>query len=85
MLLSVATLVATLALTKTPCERHVDGPQFVRFVLCTATMALAIPLRRQWAEVKAALTPAIVRGGSATPRVRWWPRATGARGAHPTN
>lgn len=60
VLLSVATLVATLALTKTPYERYFDGAQFVHFLLGTATVALAIPLRRQWTEVKAALTPAVV-------------------------
>lgn len=60
VLLSVATLVATLALTKTPYERYFDGAQFVHFLLGTATVALAIPLRRQWAEVKAAMTPAVV-------------------------
>jgi predicted murein hydrolase (TIGR00659 family) len=60
VLLSVVTLVATLALTKTPYERYFDGAQFVHFLLGTATVALAIPLRRQWAEVKAALTPAVV-------------------------
>lgn len=60
VLLSVATLVATLSLTKTPYERYFDGAQFVHFLLGTATVALAIPLRRQWAEVKAAMTPAVV-------------------------
>lgn len=60
VLLSVATLVALLALTKTPYERYFDGAQFVHFLLGTATVALAIPLRRQWAEVKAALLPATV-------------------------
>lgn len=60
VLLSVATLVGTLALTKTPYERYFDGAQFVHFLLGTATVALAIPLRRQWTEVKAALTPAVV-------------------------
>jgi predicted murein hydrolase (TIGR00659 family) len=60
VLLSVATLVTALALTKTPYETYFDGAQFVHFLLGTATVALAIPLRRQWAEVKAAVLPATV-------------------------
>lgn len=60
VLLSVAALVAILVGTRTPYERYFDGAQFVHFLLGTATVALAVPLRRQWAEVKAALRPAIV-------------------------
>jgi predicted murein hydrolase (TIGR00659 family) len=60
VLLSVAVLVAVLAATGTPYERYFDGAQFVHFLLGTATVALAIPLRRQWAEVKAALPPALL-------------------------
>jgi predicted murein hydrolase (TIGR00659 family) len=60
VLLSVATLVLLLAATGTPYDRYFDGAQFVHFLLGTATVALAIPLRRQWAEVKAALPPALL-------------------------
>lgn len=60
VLLSVATLVGVLVLTGTPYETYFDGAQFVHFLLGTATVALAIPLRRQWAQVKAALMPATV-------------------------
>jgi predicted murein hydrolase (TIGR00659 family) len=60
VLLSVATLVALLSATGTPYPVYFDGAQFVHFLLGTATVALAIPLRRQWAEVKAALMPATV-------------------------
>lgn len=60
VLLSVAGLVAVLAGTGTPYPTYFDGAQFVHFLLGTATVALAIPLRRQWAEVKAVLTPALV-------------------------
>lgn len=59
VLVSVAALVTVLTLTGTPYERYFDGAQFVHFLLGTATVALAIPLRRQWAEVKAALPPAL--------------------------
>ncbi len=60
VLLSVAALVAILVGTRTPYERYFDGAQFVHFLLGTATVALAVPLRRQWAEVKATLRPALV-------------------------
>lgn len=60
VLTSVAVLVGVLALTRTPYPVYFDGAQFVHFLLGTATVALAIPLRRQWAEVKATLTPALV-------------------------
>jgi predicted murein hydrolase (TIGR00659 family) len=60
VLSSVAVLVAVLTLTGTPYPVYFDGAQFVHFLLGTATVALAIPLRRQWAEVKATLTPALV-------------------------
>lgn len=60
VLSSVAVLVAVLTLTGTPYPVYFDGAQFVHFLLGTATVALAVPLRRQWAEVKATLTPALV-------------------------
>lgn len=56
--LAVATLVAVLAATGTPYATYFDGAQFVHFLLGTATVALAIPLRRQWNEVRATLAPA---------------------------
>jgi predicted murein hydrolase (TIGR00659 family) len=60
VLVSVAALVALLVATGTPYPTYFDGAQFVHFLLGTATVALAIPLRRQWAEVKAVLTPALL-------------------------
>lgn len=60
VLTSVAVLVGVLTLTGTPYPVYFDGAQFVHFLLGTATVALAIPLRRQWAEVKAVLTPALL-------------------------
>lgn len=60
VLLSVAVLVTVLVLTGTPYERYFDGAQFVHFLLGTATVALAVPLRRQWPQVRAALTPALL-------------------------
>jgi predicted murein hydrolase (TIGR00659 family) len=58
VLLSVAVLVAVLAVTRTPYATYFDGAQFVHFLLGTATVALAVPLRRQWPEVRAVLAPA---------------------------
>jgi predicted murein hydrolase (TIGR00659 family) len=55
--LSVAALVALLATTGTPYGTYFDGAQFVHFLLGTATVAIAIPLRRQWNEVRAAIGP----------------------------
>jgi len=58
VLLSVAALVAVLAATGTPYATYFDGAQFVHFLLGTATVALAVPLRRQWSQVRAVLAPA---------------------------
>jgi len=78
--LSVAALVAVLAASGTPYATYFDGAQFVHFLLGTATVALAIPLRRQWNEVRASLAPAaltlivgnIVGALSAMAVVRLW-------------
>jgi putative effector of murein hydrolase len=58
VMLSVAALVALLSATGTPYRAYFDGAQFVHFLLGTATVALAVPLRRQWTEVRATLGPA---------------------------
>ncbi len=60
VLLSVAALVAVLWLTGTPYARYFEGAQFVHFLLGTATVALAVPLRRQWHEVRSLLGPALI-------------------------
>ncbi len=60
VLISVASIVAVLSLSATPYPTYFDGAQFVHFLLGTATVALAIPLRKQWPAVKAALTPMMV-------------------------
>lgn len=57
VLLSVVALVALLAATGTPYAAYFDGAQFVHFLLGTATVALAVPLRRQWTQVRAVLAP----------------------------
>ena len=60
VLLAVAVIVALLSASQTPYRVYFDGAQFVHFLLGTATVALAIPLRRQWPAVRAALTPMVV-------------------------
>jgi predicted murein hydrolase (TIGR00659 family) len=47
VLVSVAALVAVLALSETPYRDYFDGAQFVHFLLGPATVALAVPLRDQ--------------------------------------
>lgn len=52
VLVAVALLVAVLAGTGTPYETYFDGAQFVHFLLGPATVALAIPLYRQFDKVR---------------------------------
>lgn len=60
VLLAVALLVAVLAGTGTPYPVYFEGAQFIHFLLGTATVALAIPLRQQWPAVRARLGPALL-------------------------
>lgn len=48
VLLSVLALVAVLVFTGTPYKVYFEGAQFVHFLLGPATVALAVPLYRQW-------------------------------------
>ena len=50
---AVALVVALLALTGTDYFTYFEGAQFVHFLLGPATVALAIPLYRQWHHVRA--------------------------------
>jgi predicted murein hydrolase (TIGR00659 family) len=59
VMLAVALLVTVLTLSNTPYPTYFQGAQFVHFMLGTATVALAIPLRRQWNQVRAVLTPLV--------------------------
>lgn len=52
VLLSVLALVAVLLLTDTSYDVYFEGAQFVHFMLGPATVALAIPLYRQWSSLK---------------------------------
>ena len=52
VLLAVIGVVTVLVLTETDYARYFDGAQFVHFLLGPATVALAIPLYRQWDRVR---------------------------------
>jgi predicted murein hydrolase (TIGR00659 family) len=52
VLLAVCVLVAALTLTRTSYPTYFQGAQFVHFLLGPATVALAIPLYRQFDRVK---------------------------------
>ncbi|MGI9402300.1 MAG: LrgB family protein [Rhizobiaceae bacterium] len=65
VLLAVVVIVAILVLTGTRYETYFEGAQFVHFLLGPATVALAIPLYRQFAHVRksaVALLSSIVLG-----------------------
>jgi predicted murein hydrolase (TIGR00659 family) len=53
----VLLLAVLLSLTRTPYETYFEGAQFVHFLLGPATVALAVPLHRNWATVRKALPP----------------------------
>ena len=52
VLLAVLVIVAILVATGTPYQTYFDGAQFVHFLLGPATVALAIPLYRQFDKVR---------------------------------
>ncbi len=57
VLIAVALLAGLLAATRTPYQTYFEGAQFVHFLLGPATVALAVPLHRNWATVRKALLP----------------------------
>jgi predicted murein hydrolase (TIGR00659 family) len=52
VLLSVIAIVALLSLSGTGYDTYFDGAQFVHFLLGPATVALAVPLYRQFEKVR---------------------------------
>lgn len=66
--IAVAILIGTLAATDTPYETYFGGAQFVHFLLGPATVALAVPLYENRAEVRRAILPMLLAlvAGSAT-------------------
>ena len=61
VLLAVALIVAALAATGTDYRTYFDGAQFVHFLLGPAVVALAVPLAREWDNVKRMALP--IAGG----------------------
>jgi predicted murein hydrolase (TIGR00659 family) len=66
--IAVALLIGILSLTHTSYETYFGGAQFVHFLLGPATVALAVPLYENRAEVRRALFPMLLAllAGSAT-------------------
>ena len=66
--IAVALLILTLRQTGTAYETYFDGAQFVHFLLGPATVALAVPLYQNRAEVRRVLLPMLLAllAGSAT-------------------
>jgi len=66
VLFAVALLAGGLLLARVDYRAYFEGAQFVHFLLGPATVALAVPLARQWRQVKrsapAAIASVIVGG-----------------------
>jgi predicted murein hydrolase (TIGR00659 family) len=66
--MAIALVAVTLLATGTPYRTYFEGAQFVHFLLGPATVALAIPLYRHFAEIKrnaAAIAVSIAAGSLA--------------------
>jgi putative effector of murein hydrolase len=57
VLIAVTALSAMLWASGTPYATYFEGAQFVHFLLGPATVALAIPLHRNWPVVRRAIVP----------------------------
>jgi predicted murein hydrolase (TIGR00659 family) len=57
VLLSVVAIVAVLKITRTTYATYFDGAQFVHFLLGPAVVGLAVPLAREWGNVKKLALP----------------------------
>ncbi|GAB5097172.1 LrgB family protein [Caballeronia sp. LP006] len=60
VLIAVAIVVVVLKTSNTPYDTYFDGAQFVHFLLGPATVALALPLYRQLANLRRLALPIIV-------------------------
>ena len=58
--ISAALLVILLLVTGTPYAQFFAGAQFVHFLLGPATVALAVPLYRNFERVRATAVPSVV-------------------------
>lgn len=63
VLIAVLLIVAVLTVTGTDYATYFEGAQFVHFLLGPATVALAIPLHRQWHHVRSSAVAIIVSLG----------------------
>lgn len=52
VLISVVLIIVVLTLTRTSYQTYFDGAQFVHFLLGPAIVGLAIPLAREWPNVR---------------------------------
>ncbi|MBT9372005.1 LrgB family protein [Rhizobium sp. CSW-27] len=57
VLTSIVVLSVLMTVFDIPYEKFFAGAQFVHFLLGPATVAIAVPLYRQWDEVKTVLAP----------------------------
>ena len=64
VLIAVAALSAMLWASGTPYATYFEGAQFVHFLLGPATVALAIPLHRNWPVVRKAVVPILAALGA---------------------
>jgi predicted murein hydrolase (TIGR00659 family) len=60
VLIAVAIVVVVLKTSATPYDTYFDGAQFVHFLLGPATVALALPLYRQLANLRRLALPIVV-------------------------
>ena len=64
VLIAVTALSAMLWASGTPYATYFEGAQFVHFLLGPATVALAIPLHRNWPVVRKAVVPILAALGA---------------------
>jgi predicted murein hydrolase (TIGR00659 family) len=57
--IAVAIVVAALLATNTPYRTYFDGAQFVHFLLGPAVVGLAVPLAREWPNVRRLAMPIV--------------------------
>lgn len=60
VLIAIAIVVSILAVTGTAYKTYFEGAQFVHFMLGPATVALAMPLYKQWHNLRRAAVPLLL-------------------------
>ncbi|MBG7620078.1 LrgB family protein [Herbaspirillum sp. AP02] len=60
VLIAIAIVVSILTVTGTPYKTYFEGAQFVHFMLGPATVALAMPLYKQWSKLRHAAVPLLL-------------------------